>query len=262
MPIKQFQTVHGPMLAFGGDLYVTPCLEKAGIYAPEEWGLLARMVQPGMTVVEIGANIGAHTVPLAKACAPGVLHAFEPQQRVFQVMCANLVLNGLANVIAHPDACGEADGSAMVPWLDYEADNNFGGVPVLPDAASGDKVRVITLDSLELPECGLIKIDVEGFEPQVLRGAAETIARCRPLIYTENDRPDQQGEVIALIDAMGYQLYWHTPRIGGPEVFGGAGYASVNMLCIPAERKLASPEPAIDPANWTSPLQPAPAHRK
>lgn len=113
----------------------------------------------------------------------------------------------------------------------------------------------MALDQLALARCDLIKIDAEGFEPQVLKGADQTIARCRPVIYAENDRPAQQQEVISMLDAMGYSLHWHTPLLAEPAVFGGVAYASINMLCLPKERGIAvKGEPAIDPANWASPV--------
>lgn len=257
MSTKTVQTRHGPMIAFAGDLYITRPLEADGAYAPEEWETLAQLVKPGMTVVEVGANIGVHTVPLAKACAPGTLYAFEPQQRVFQVMCANLVLNDVGNVIARPEACGEAEGEAIVPRLDYDAAQNFGGVSLRPLDQPGDRVRIVAIDQLRLAGCGLIKIDAEGFEPLVLKGAAQTIARCRPVIYTENDRPAQQQEVISLLDAMGYHLYWHTPAIGDPAIFDGMRIASINMLCVPKERStVVKGSPPIDPTEWVCPIQP------
>jgi FkbM family methyltransferase len=254
MAIKSLQTRHGPMLVLAGDLFVTPPLEKHGEYAPAEAAGLAQLIRPGMTVVEVGANIGAHTLQMARSCAPGRLYAFEPQQRVFQLLCANLAMNAIGNVIAYPEACGEAEGRAVAPLLDYDGKANFGGVSLLDAGAQGMPVRVVALDSLELPACGLIKIDAEGFEPQVLRGAAATIARCRPLIYTENDRADLQGEVIGLIDGMGYRMYWHTPALAADGVFE-TRYVSINMLCVPNENpvKVEGLAP-IDPTNWRSPV--------
>lgn len=254
MATRLFETRHGRMLAFEGDRFMTPTLEQRGEYSPEEWAMLEQLAKPGAPVVEIGANIGVHTLPLARRCHPAPLIAFEPQPRVFQVLCANLALNDIGNVLAYPEACGEAEGQAMVPMLNYDAVANFGGVSLLGKEHDGIPVRVIALDSLELSALGLLKIDVEGFEPQVLRGAARTIARCRPLIYCENDRPHQQDEVIQLLSGMGYRLYWHTPALSDPEVFGQR-LVSINVLAVPSERKVVVEQLApIDPANWTSPL--------
>jgi len=259
--VQTYQTRSGPMLALKGDHYITRSLEVYGEYCPDEWRMLKQIIRPGMTVVEVGANMGTHSVDMARACAPGPFYAFEPQPRIFQILCANLALNDIGNALAYPEGCGEAEGEAVVPLVDYAGRGNFGGVALQAAGARGIKVRIRALDSFELPACGLIKIDVEGFEPQVLRGARQTIARCRPILYVENDRPAQQQEVISLIADMGYRLYWHTPGLFDPgnfkgvqeDIFGRIG--SINMLCVPSERNTqVNNLRTIDPTDWTCPV--------
>ena len=257
--IKTFETRHGPMMGLATDRYVTRSLEVYGEYCPAEWRLLAQLVKPGMTVVEIGANIGTHSVPLARACAPGPLYLFEPQQRVFQILCANLALNGVENAIAYPEACSDTEGHVIAPTTDYAQPGNFGGVAMQAEGAGvqGLRTRAIALDSLELAACHLIKIDVEGFEAQVLRGAAKTIARCRPTLYVENDRRDRQEALARQVADMGYRLYWHFPPLFEPDNFNGhpddifGKIVSLNMLCLPAERNVTVVDlPPIDLDNW------------
>lgn len=254
--VKTLNTRHGTMLALPQDCYITRCLELCGELSPMELNLLNQIIKPGMTVVEVGSNIGSHTVPMAKACYPAKLYAFEPQQRIFQILCANLVLNDVRNVIASPDACGREPGEASLPALDYGAVGNFGGVSVAEASAQADKVRIIPLDDLALPSCGLMKIDVEGFEIAVLEGAAQTIARCRPVLYVENDRPEHQRALITLIHEMGYRLFWHVPRLAEPDNFNGYKervfpytVRSQNMLCLPVERTTQTDMEPIDPAD-------------
>ncbi|HEX3887758.1 MAG TPA: FkbM family methyltransferase [Phenylobacterium sp.] len=260
---KTVQTRHGPMIGLAGDRYITRSLEVYGEFSGQEWDFLAQLVKPGMTVVEVGANIGAHSVPLARACNPGPLYVFEPQQRVFQILCANLALNGVKNALAYPEASGEHQGFVVVPPLDYGADYNFGGVSVLPDSAGaqGQKVRVTPIDSLNLTACHLLKVDVEGFEVQVLRGAADTIRRLRPLLYVENDRVAHQQEVISLIAELGYRMYWDLPPLFRPDNFNGypddifGRVCSLNILGVPAERNtMVQYMELIDPDHWSSPL--------
>lgn len=263
--VANYPTRHGLMFALKGDLYVTRSLELYGEFSPAETRFFEQLVQPGMTVVEVGANIGAHTVPLARRCAPGPLYAFEPQQRVFQLLCANLVQNDVANAIALPEAVGAEAGFVRMPLLDYSLTGNFGGVSVLPPGAgTGVKTRLTTIDALGLAECHLIKIDVEGYEIEVLRGGRRTIARHRPMLYVENDRPAKQQEVISLIHKLGYRQYWHTPPLYDPANFNGRkdnifeGLVSVNVFCVPAESadEVAGIAP-IDPTNWKSPISKA-----
>jgi FkbM family methyltransferase len=264
-----YQTRSGPMMALDTDVYVGRAIALYGEYCPTEWALLRQLIRPGSNVIEVGANMGTHSVAMARACDPGVFLAFEPQPRLFQILAGNLALNNIANALVYPEGCGDAEGEAIVPWVDYERQGNFGGV-ALGDAEDGAApapehrgipVRIRTIDSLGLAECRLIKIDVEGFEPRVIRGAAETIRRCRPILYVENDRAAQQQEVIDLIAAHDYRLYWHVPRLFSPDNFRGEtrniyGHtASLNMLCLPREQgDGVAGQTEIDPANWTSPI--------
>jgi FkbM family methyltransferase len=233
---------HGMMVYNTNDLYIGRSLELYGEWSEGEVEMFRKVVKPGETVVEIGANIGTHTVYFAQAVGPhGRVWAFEPQRIVFQTLCANLALNNLTNVEALQVAVGNAPGEIMVPLLDYYQANNFGGVS-LGHFSRGDPVQVITLDSLNLPRCDLLKIDVEGMEAQVLEGAAATIARCQPYLYVENDRDDKSRPLIELINGMGYKMYWHMPEMyradnffANPEnVFGDA--ISLNMYCIPKSK--------------------------
>lgn len=259
--VQAYQTRSGPMLALTTDFYMTRSLALYGEYCPEEWRMLKQLIRPGMTVVEVGSNMGTHSVDMARACAPGAFYAFEPQPRIFQILCANLALNDIRNAFAYPEGCGEAEGEAVVPFLDYSRQDNFGSVSLQPPGEPGIKVRVRSVDSLELPTCGLLKVDVEGFEPQVLRGARDTLMRCRPVIYIENDRSAQQQEIISLVAEMGYRLYWHTPQLFDLANFNGVQdnifgrVMSLNMLCIPNERgtKVQALQ-LIDPLNWRSPI--------
>ncbi len=258
--IKLVQARPGPMMVLTNDFYVGFAVETYGEYCPDEWTALRQLIKPGMNVIEVGANMGTHSVDMARACAPGTFYAFEPQPRLFQIMAGNLALNGIDNALAYPDGCGEAEGEAVLPRIDYDRNGNFGGVS-LEEEGDGIRIRVRTIDSLGLDQCGLIKIDVEGFEPRVLRGAADTIRRCRPALYVENDRAAQQQEVIDLIAAHDYRLFWHTPRLFSPRNFRGetrnlyGGLVSVNMIGLPRELDVTVDLAEVDPANWTTPVR-------
>lgn len=256
LPVKLHHTTHGPMYALAGDTIIGRCLETYGEWSLAEWKLLAQFVRPGRTVVEVGANIGVHTVALARACSPGVVYAFEPQPVLFELLNRNLALNDITNVVTRQEACGAAPGEASIPPIDYARRANFGGV-ALGAPGEGAPVKVVTLDSLELPACHVLKVDVEGWEQQVLEGAADTIRRCRPRLYVENDRPKLARALIETIAGMDYRLYWHTPPIAPDEAerrLFDQRIISVNMLCLPAERGSQTNLRPIDPADWVHPV--------
>jgi FkbM family methyltransferase len=236
----------GPMLYNRNDRYIGRSLAKYGEYSWLEQELFRGFVEPGTTVVDAGASIGAHAVPLSRLAGPGgLVHAFEPQRLVFQALCANLALNQCETVHAHHAALGATAGTALVSDPDPNLQNNFGGVS-LGEIDAAEPVRVLALDALDLPACDFLKVDVEGMEAEVLRGAARTIARHRPVLYVENDREEKSAALIALVAGMGYELYWHLPPLFNPANFAGdtedifAGIVSANMLCVPAGRSAAA----------------------
>jgi FkbM family methyltransferase len=234
----------GPMLYNKHDIFMGGSLQKYGEFSIREQELFAQMVTPGSLVVEVGANIGAHTVELSRlAGRDGEVHAFEPQRIIFQALCANLALNQCTNVFASQAAVGERVGSISVPSLEPSVRYNFGGVS-LRGVTHGETVPLITLDSLDLPACQLLKVDVEGMEVEVLNGAGQLIQTHRPIMYVENDRLDRSEELLGIVDRLDYKAYWHFPRVFNPRnfygdtvnIFGDA--MSINVLCVPRETRL------------------------
>ena len=231
---------HGVMLFNARDQQVGASLDRYGEFAELEAQLFSGLIKPGMMVLEIGANIGAHTVHLAKLVGEnGGVVAFEAQRVIFQMLCANLALNGIENTDAKCLAVGATAGEITVPRMDYRGDNNFGGVALGGD--DGDVVEMIAIDNLMLPACHMMKIDVEGMEKQVLDGARQTITRFRPYLYVEDDRPAKHAELIATILDLGYRMRWHQPWLYNPGNFAGdsenlfPGIASFNLICLPSE---------------------------
>ncbi|MGE5547007.1 MAG: FkbM family methyltransferase [Solirubrobacterales bacterium] len=241
--VRLKQTRHGLMLYNIHDMYLGRCLDLYGEYSRGEYLFLSQVVRPGMTVLDIGANIGAHTLWMAQAVGPaGTVWAFEPQRVVHQMLCANLALNNLGNVRALHLGVGRKAGKAAIPPLDYGRGNNFGGI-ALREAGRGEDVPVITVDSLNLTACHVAKIDVEGMEGDVLAGAKKTIEKHRPVLYVENDRRDKSPALIKQLWALGYTLYWHLPPLVSSDNFFGnqanvfPGTVSVNLVCLPKEAK-------------------------
>jgi FkbM family methyltransferase len=232
---------YGKMLFLRGDKYVGRSLDLYSEYSELEGQLFSRLLSPGHVVIEVGANIGAHTVHLARLVGPkGMVLAYEPQRVIFQMLCVNVALNKLLNVRTCLAAVGRCAGSLKVPALDYTAENNFGGVS-LRNVASGEPVPVTPLDSLRLPSLRLVKIDVEGMEGEVLSGARRLIARHRPLLYVENDRRKNSQRLMDLSERLGYEMWWHLPPLFNPNnyakkrknLFGSI--VSMNLLCAPKE---------------------------
>ena len=249
---KLVRARHGIFVANENDVYIGRALIAYGEFCELEWSLLRRYCRPGETVVEVGANIGGHTVAIAQAVgAAGRVVAIEPQPVVFQALCANLALNCLLNVTALNCGCADSPRELALPAVDYAQEGNFGGIALRPQGAGhASAVRCEPLDDL-LRDCAqvdFIKIDVEGMEQHVLAGATRTIDRFRPVLYVENDRQGNSKSLIQAIQALGYRAWWHVPPLFNPQNYYGnprdlyPGICSFNMVCIPADRDAELPE--------------------
>jgi FkbM family methyltransferase len=246
LPLAERAARHGLMRFFPKDSYVGRSLALYGEYSDAEHRLAAMLVGSGDVVVEAGSNIGAHTVPLARMVGPaGLIHAFEPQRAVYELLAHNLAANGIGNVVLHMSAVGNAPGQISVPILNYDQPGNFGAVSM--GAVNGEVILVETIDDLGLERLALLKADVEGMETLVVEGAARTIARCRPALYLENDREKHSADLIAMLQSFGYRLWWHIVPLYDPTNIAGNAYnafpgvISLNLLGLPADRSCPLP---------------------
>jgi len=165
-----------------------------------------RVTGPG-TALDVGAHIGNHAVWFALACGLDVV-SIEPNPDTLKRLTANVEANPGANIRTIHAAVGKKPGrGTSVPG---PAGNT--GMAKVEIGRTGD-LPVITLDSLDVQDVRLIKIDVEGTAAAVLRGARRLIRRDRPVIYAEVDDP---AELIAVLPR-GYRAfgkYAFTPTWG------------------------------------------------
>jgi FkbM family methyltransferase len=231
---------HGTMMYLRHDFYIGRSLDQYGEYSEGEVALFRDWLRPGDVALDLGANIGALTVPMAQIVGPtGTVYALEPQRYVFQILCGNVALNELRNVQTLQWAAGHSTGTTRVAPLDYGAQNNFGAVSLGGDR--GEEVAVIAIDDLNLRQLRLLKIDVEGMELNAIMGASATLERCRPIVLIENDRRDKSTALINQLFQSGYRLWWHitplysrTNFFGNPQNLFGAT-SSLNVLGLPSE---------------------------
>lgn len=233
----------GVFVANPRDVYVGQALVRYGEFSHLEMVEIEQHLDLETTVVEVGANIGAHTVGLARRAKRVI--AIEPQPFLFYTLCAQVVLNSLQNVICLNCGLGAEAGWIGAPKLDYSIRNNFAGIALdRPGLAREDyRVEIRTLDAVAAACClegkVLLKIDVEGMERDVLVGGRATIERLRPVMYVENDRPDRREALLAYIAELGYSAIGSRPPLYNPDNhFANATndfgkLVSLNELCLP-----------------------------
>ncbi len=229
-------TRHGTMLYNINDQFIGRCLDLYGEWA---WGEIEYTAPYAKGVVlDVGANIGTHTLAYAKLAKQVI--AFEPVIGLFTTLCTNLALNCIENVLPLNVAVGKKNGITSVPIPDYSVENNFGSCSV---SVGNQQVQMYNIDHYNLSDVSLIKIDVEGYEQQVLEGAVETIDRCKPALYVENDRIDRADALYRFIESIGYSMGKHNvPLVDGHNYRGNKynifpGIYSLNMLCLPKDGK-------------------------
>lgn len=223
----------GPCRFFGKDEYVGRSIFSYGEYNPDETEKILSLARD--RCLDIGANIGC--ISQALHHEGFVVEAFEPQPEIFGLLEFNA-----RGAIVHNTAVGDEAGWATMPKVHYSTKGNFGGLGLFETSIYGDyKVPVLTIDSLNYEDVGFIKIDVEGFELQVLKGATETIKKCRPTMYIEDDRTEKSAALRNYIRELGYTIEDHKPTLFRDRNFFGLkkniwaprNYASHNLICTP-----------------------------
>jgi FkbM family methyltransferase len=188
-----------------------------GTFERQEREFVARFLEPGMTVVDVGAHAGFYTLLAAKAVGPaGRVIAFEPSPREQRGLRRHLRLNGCRNVTIEPFALGDSSGDADLFVFDRTTGcNSFR--PSQPAGTRAVRVAVRRLDDAlaeaAVTRVDLIKMDIEGGELAALRGAERTFAAARPVLLAEVDdkRTAPWGyrarDIVQLVERWGYAWY-------------------------------------------------------
>lgn len=198
----------GPIIINVNDDTIGACITKFGYWGTGDiqliQGLLTAMygTDKPMVLLDIGTNIGTHTLAFAKFPFPQLtVHGFEAQREIFHMLAGTMALNCLSNVRLHHTAVSNVSGQEIsIPRVDYGSHSNFGSYELerakysdtadMYIAGAFDTIKTICIDDLNLSDVRLLKIDVEGMEDKVIEGARQTIERCRPLLFIETFKTD------------------------------------------------------------------------
>jgi FkbM family methyltransferase len=208
---------YGTMSFYDDDHFIGRSLALYGEYSDYEAEVFRKCLKPGDVAMEVGSNIGSLTIPMAQCVgSEGKVYAFEPGVDNIKLLRRNVEQNDLNHVVEiWPCAASDKPGTIPIvynpnphyPKLDYQ-DNPY---------ATGSKhdgvVDAVTIDSLNLQKLKFVKIDVDGCEQAVLDGMAETIKRCRPIVFIENEVPQKAAKIVATLVDAGYRGFWYTPPL-------------------------------------------------
>lgn len=228
---------NGPIIVNTYDKYVGKSLIKYGEFSESEADLFRSLIKTGMTVIDVGANYGAHTLLFSHLVGKsGQVFAFEPQIQVYNCLCGSLALNNITNVTAVCAPVGKEGETVKYMEIDYNHDDNFGGYS-FDQIEEGEEINVVPIN---MP-CHFMKIDVEGMELNVIQGAEKMIREYNPVMYVEADRPSKNKELFSFIRSLDYEVYWHSAPFFNANNFNQdkenlfEGIASINVLCVPKD---------------------------
>jgi Methyltransferase FkbM domain len=248
-PLTLKQCKYGWML-FNGP-FIGKCFELYGQYSESEVTMMRNFVREGNIVIDVGANIGDLTLPLARMAGDtGKVYAFESRPENFNVLCANLALNSILNV--------KPINAFVATSENVDTGGVWGEFAYIGQTWSP---QFVPLDSMQLDRCDLLKVDVDGKELDVLHSSEMLIERHRPVLYFENDARDASAALLSFaMHTLGYDLYWHPAPIFEERNFfdnpvnhwAPRNIVSLMVLAVPSERRIAVPGLGriTDAAEW------------
>jgi len=178
--------------------------------------------EPGI-VLDIGANMGSFTIPLAFYNPEFHFVCFEPQRMVYNQLCGNVAINNLHNVEPYNLGLGTENKSIIVQVPDYTTETNIGAFSLDDEVRSHDdylcktkgmqeQIHIRTLDGIQIDNIRLIKIDVEGMEMDVIKGGIETIKRngFPPILFEAWQHKEwfvpRREALVKFLEELGYEI--------------------------------------------------------
>ena len=259
--IGEVKAKHGVFSFCHFDEFIGLSMREYGEFSEIELSLMLKFIMKDDVVFDIGANIGAFTVPFAKKVGDfGEIYSFEPQKLIYEILHENVNKNKLKNVKVFNIGVGKKEEELELNDIDYSKVGNFGGVSFKYESSSFTKniknkkykVKVKNLDQLtEIKKCNFIKMDVEFMELEILTGGKNFLKKFRPILWIENHKlyPNKINKFLLEND---YNAYWVYSTafnksnyfINDNNYFGELG--TLNTLAIPREDKRFSLDKKFD----------------
>lgn len=243
---------HGIFFYYKNDKYIGKSLSEYGEWSEGEVELIKKVVLNNENIIEIGSNIGTHTIPLAKHISNGgQIFSFEPQSQNYHLLTENITHNKIKNATVSKIAISSKEGKAFMNTFDNEKINNYGDAKIFENKLENfEEVSVKTLDQLFFDKLNenfsikLIKCDAQGQEPNIIKGSTKIIEKNKPFLYVENDDIKTSKNLIDMIKGFGYVMFWHLVPLFNPNNYLKntknlfSKISSINMFCIPIDTKI------------------------
>lgn len=237
---------HGVFTYHSEDRFLGTSLRIYGEWSEDEVRMYDVFLKPTDIAIEVGANIGALTIPLSKRCKK--VFAFEPQPENVKLLLMNLNANGVQNVDVFPCAVGAKNEVVKVSTIEeidieHGVIGDYGGFEIGKGSCLVDQRSLDNMNAFN-HKVDFIKMDCEGSELEVLKGAEELIKSNWPLLYIENDKPGKSEALIKWLFDHKYNCYWHRPPLYREDnfrkyidnIFGNSH--SINMICCHGIHKI------------------------
>ncbi|WP_051971969.1 FkbM family methyltransferase [Massilia sp. 9096] len=217
-----------------------------GNWENDEVGFMLSCLREGDGVIDAGANVGVFTLQAARAVGgAGRVYAFEPMKKTWQMLERSVLANGFEDrCVLFNEALGEREGGGSF-HLSRHATNP--GSSYISTADDGERIRIRPIDAIAYARpIRFVKIDVEGFEPHIIRGAARTLAEHAPIILTEFFPRSLRAiggisgpGYIDMLEKLGYEMTVFSPAGDGATVTSADAHRfdaitePINLVCRP-----------------------------
>jgi FkbM family methyltransferase len=179
-------------------------------YYENDSKIFSQYIKQGDAVIDVGANLGFLATMFASFVgSQGKVFCFEPSKPIYSKLLKTISKNNLSQVVPYNLGCGKEHSKLKLNRVNSSSGNNS---LVNPDiiSATAEEIEIVPLDSideLKKVKINFMKIDTEGFEPEVLLGAKELIAANKPIIYIEmgGDYLESTQRSLKILDEYGYK---------------------------------------------------------
>ncbi len=205
---KIVKSQYGDILINTNDCGIGKFISETQYWASDDLALIKslidfQLIDPSKKVIkfyDIGSNIGSHTLALSKIFGDKIqIRAFEAQKEIFDMMKTTMTINNCPVICHHNAISDQANITLNIALPDYNKNNNFGGLEILPPIHSDnfnmvksgfEEVKTVNIDSFDEP-VDFIKIDIEGMENKAIMGGQKTIEKYRPICFIEIYKTDK-----------------------------------------------------------------------